>query len=194
MKLRLLATVVALALTTVAARAQVGLYVNPVGIRVSNSTADFGPFAFLGSGKTSQMFYGANIGGYWDFYHSGNVEAGVDIRDSITHGNSASLNSFNLGARIAAAPFTFPLKVYVQPYVGAGKTRAPTTSVTVTRANYGINVGADYKVHPHIDIRVFEIGYSSLQTASSETIGGSSSNIPSARLLSLSVGLVFRVH
>ncbi len=194
MKLRLLASVVVLALTTVAAHAQIGVYVNPVGIRISNSTPDFGPFAFLGQGATSQMFYGANIGGYYDFYHQGKLEAGVDLRDSIVHGNSASLNSFSLGARIAGSPFDLPIKLYVQPFVGAGRTRAPTTSVGVTRANYGINVGADYKVHPHIDIRVIEIGYSSLQTASSYTIGGSTTSFPASRLLSFSAGLVFRIR
>jgi hypothetical protein len=194
MKLRLLATVVVLAMTTVAAHAQLGLYVNPVGIRVSNSTPDSGPFAFLGQGATSQMFYGANIGGYYDFYHNGKLEAGVDIRDSITHGNSASLNSFLVGARVAASPFTFPLKPYAQVFVGAGHTRAATTSVGVTKGQYGINLGADYTVHKHIDIRVFEFGYSGLQTASSYTIGGSTTSYPSSRLLSFSAGLVFRIR
>ena len=42
MKLRYLATVVALALTTVALHAQVGLYFNPIAIRVSNSVVDTG--------------------------------------------------------------------------------------------------------------------------------------------------------
>jgi hypothetical protein len=191
MKLRLLATVVALALTTVAAHAQLGLYVNPVGIRVSNSTPDSGPFAFLGPGKTSQMFYGANIGGYYDFYHQGNLEAGVDVRDTIAHGNSAALNSFQVAPRIAYSPFTFPLKLYAQPFIGAGRTRAATTNVSVLKPNYGINGGADYKVNTHIDIRAIEIGYSRLQTASSYTIGGSSTSYPSSRLLSISAGLVF---
>ena len=194
MKLRLFASVVVLALTTVAAHAQIGLYVNPAVIRVSNSQADTGPYAFLGQGKTSRMFYGANIGGYYDFYHSGKVEAGIDVRDSITHGQSASLNGFQVGARVAASPFTFPLRPYAQLFVGAGTSRAATTSVTVTKAQYGVNVGADYTVHPHIDIRVLEIGYSSLQTASSYTIGGSSTSFPAARLLSFSAGLVFRIR
>ena len=140
------------------------------------------------------MFYGANIGGYYDFYHNGKLEAGVDVRDSITHGNSASLNSFLVGARVAAAPFSFPLKPYAQVFIGAGSTRAATTFVSVTRGQYGVLAGADYTVQRHIDVRVFEIGYSGLQTASSYTIGGSSTSFPISRLLSLSFGLVFRVR
>jgi hypothetical protein len=194
MKLRLLASVVFLAMATVAAHAQIGVYVNPAFIRVSNSTPDSGPFAFLGQGNTSQMFYGANIGGYYDFYQNGKLEAGIDIRDSITHGNSAALNSFQVGARVADSPFSFPLKPYAQLFVGAGHTRAATTSVSVTKAQYGVLVGADYTVHKHIDIRVFEVGYSALQTASSYTIGGSSTSYPSSRLLSFSAGLVFRIR
>ena len=56
MKLRYYATVVVLALTTVAAHAQVGVYFNPIAIRVSNSVADTGPFAFLGENTKSRVF------------------------------------------------------------------------------------------------------------------------------------------
>ena len=84
MKLRYFATVVVLVLTTVAAHAQtqgnVGLYFNPVAIRISNSNADSGSFAFLGQNATSNVFYGYNLGGYYDFYHSGSMSAGLDVR------------------------------------------------------------------------------------------------------------------
>jgi hypothetical protein len=192
MKLRLLATVVVLALTTVAAHAQIGLYVNPAFIRVSNNTPDTGVFAFLGSGQTSRMFYGANIGGYYDFYRNGNLEAGIDIRNSISHGNAASLNGFLVGPRVAVSPFAFPLKPYAQVFIGAGSTRAATTSVGVTRAQFGVLGGADYTVHRHIDIRVIEIGYSALDTVSSYTVGATTTSYPSSRVLSFSTGLVFR--
>src|ERR1700692_2767410 len=101
MKFRLLATVVCIAMTTGVACAQAGIYVAPTAIHAGNSTADTGPFAFLGNNSTSQMFYGVNIGGYYNFYRQGKTEAGIDVRDSITHGNNASLNSFLVGARIS---------------------------------------------------------------------------------------------
>jgi hypothetical protein len=193
MKFRLLATVVGLALTTVAAHAQIGLYLNPIAIRVSNSKADTGPFAFLGENSKSQMFYGVNFGGYYDFFRQGKTEAGIDFRDSIVHGNSASLNSFLVGARIAGQPFNWPIRPYVQVSVGAGTSRPPTNPAHVTRAQYGVFAGVDYPLNHHIDFRALEVGYSSLTTVSSTTIAGVGS-IPASNALSFSTGFVFRFH
>lgn len=191
MKFRFIAFVVCLSLTTVAAQAQFGLYLNPIATRVSNSQADTGPFAFLGANSTSRMFYGVDMGGYYDFYHQGKTEVGVDIRDSILHGNSASLNSFMVGLRAATQPFKNPLKPYIQASVGVGTTRPPTSTVRINRAQYGVFGGADYPIGKHVDFRVVEVGFNSLETASSSTIGGTS-NIPASKLLSFSTGFVFR--
>lgn len=191
MKFRLFAVVVGLALTTIAAQAQVGLYLNPIAIRVSNSKADTGPFAFLGENSTSKMFYGVNFGGYYDFYQQGKTKVGLDVRDSIVHGNSASLNSFLVGVRVAVKPFSRPLKPYLQASVGVGTSRPPTSYVRSSRAQYGVFGGADYELSRHVDFRVVEVGFNSLITASSSTIGGIG-NIPASRLLSISTGLVFR--
>lgn len=191
MKFRLFALVVAMSLTTVAAHAQFGLYFNPIATRVSNSQADTGPFAFLGENSTSRMFYGVAIGGYYNFYQQGKTEVDLDVRDSILHGNSASLNSFLVGVRVAAQPFHRPLKPYIQASVGVGSTRPPTSTVRINRAQYGVFGGADYSFSRHVDFRVFEVGFNSLQTASSSTIGGIG-NIPASKLLSFSTGLVFR--
>lgn len=191
MKFRFIALVVCLSLTTVAAQAQFGLYLNPIATRVSNSQADTGPFAFLGANSTSRMFYGVDMGGYYNFYQQGKTEVGVDIRDSIVHGNSASLNSFMVGLRAATQPFKNPLKPYIQASVGVGTTRPPTSTVRVNRAQYGVFAGADYPIGRHVDFRVVEVGFNSLETASSSTIGGTS-NIPASRLLSFSTGFVFR--
>jgi hypothetical protein len=191
MKFRLFAAIVGLALTTVAAHAQIGLYLNPVAIHVSNSKPDAGPFAFLGDNATSRMFYGVNIGGYYNFLHRGKTEVGLDIRDSITHGNSASLNSFLVGVRVATQPFSHPIKPYIQLSAGVGTSRPPTSLVRTSRAQYDIFGGADYTINRHLDFRMFEVGYSSLTTASSSTIGGIG-NIPASRLVSFSTGLVLR--
>ncbi|HEV2710972.1 MAG TPA: hypothetical protein VGU67_12210 [Edaphobacter sp.] len=192
MKFRLFAFVVGLSLTTVAAQAQFGLYLNPIATRVSNSQADTGPFAFLGANSTSRMFYGVDMGGYYNFYQQGKTEVGVDIRDSIVHGNSASLNSFLVGIRVAAKPFSRPLKPYLQASVGVGTTRPPTSTVRINQAQYGIFGGADYSLGRHVDFRVVEVGFNSLVTASSSTIGGSSKSFPASKLLSFSTGFVFR--
>jgi hypothetical protein len=178
MKLRYLATVVFLALTTVAARAQeqgnVGLYFNPVAIVASNSVADNGPFAFLGQNSTSQVFYGYNLGGYYDFFHSGKIGAGFDMRYSDLHANNAMLREFLVGVRVSATPFTRPFKPYAEITVGDGTTKA------------------DYTLAHHVDVRIFEVGYGSLATASTSTIAASGPSIPASSLLRFSSGLVFR--
>jgi hypothetical protein len=193
MKLRSIAAVAVLALTALAARAQVGLYLNPVAIRVGNSSADAGPYAFLGQNSTSQVFFGYDFGGYYDFFHSGPVYAGIDVRESDLHANNAMLRSFLVGARVSAKPFRRPFKPYAQISVGVSTTKAPASTVHVSKFDYALYGGVDYTLQKHIDFRVLEIGYGSLTTVSSADVGGGGTlNIPAANQLSFSSGLVFR--
>jgi len=194
MNLRSLALVlVASAFAQVTAFAQGGIYLAPTAIHVTNSTADKGPFAFLGEGNTSQTFYGATIGGYYNFYHQGKIDAGIDLRDAITHGNNASLNNFLFGARLSGSPFVRPIKPYAQVSVGLGTSRAPTSAVHASKIEYGAFVGADYTLNRHFDWRVFEVGYTSLQTISSSTVGSTNTVIPNSNLLNFSTGIVIRI-
>jgi len=193
MKLRSIAAIALLALTALAARAQVGLYLNPVAIRVGNSSADAGPYAFLGQNSTSQVFFGYDFGGYYDFFHSGPVYAGIDVRESDLHANNAMLRSFLVGARVSAKPFRRPFKPYAQISVGVSTTKAPASTVHVSKFDYALYGGVDYTLQKHIDFRVLEIGYGSLTTVSSADVGGGGTlNIPAANQLSFSSGLVFR--
>jgi hypothetical protein len=197
MKLRYLATVVFLALTTVAAHAQsqgnVGLYFNPIATRVSNTVVDSGPFAFLGQNSTSQVFYGYDLGGYYDFYHSGKLNAGFDMRFSDQHANNAMLKNFLVGVRVSGSPFSRPFKPYIQASIGEGSSKAPASTVHVGKVNYAVFGGIDYTLARHVDFRVIEIGYGSLTTVSSATVGaGGNIAIPSSTLLNFSSGLVFR--
>ena len=212
MKLRLLVPCFALALLNLTARAQdnpsqvnpstssqigvgstdVGLYVNPVGIHITNSQADTGPFAFLGANATARTFYGANIGGYINFYHAPRFDAGVDIRDSIVASNNAHLNSFLVGARFIAKPIAESFKPYLQVSVGVGSSKPPTSPIHLNRLQYGIFGGLDYTLAKHVDFRAFELGYGGVTTINSGDFGGATT-FPSSRLFSLSSGLVFRV-
>jgi hypothetical protein len=201
MKLRYFATVVVLALTTVAAHAQeqkaeqgnVGLYFNPIAIRASNSVADSGPFAFLGQNATSNVFYGYNLGGYYDFYHSGSLSAGLDMRFADLHANNAMIKDFLAGVRVSGHPFARPIKPYIEATIGNGRTKAPGSTVRVGKLDYAIFGGVDYTLARHIDFRVFEVGYGSLVTVSTATVGAGG-NLPTqaATLLNFSSGLVFR--
>ena len=200
MKLRYLATVVVLALTTVAANAQsqgnVGLYFNPIATRVSNSvvdTGDSGVYAFLGQNTTSRVFWGYNLGGYYDFYHAGNLTAGFDLRFSDQHANNAMLKNFLVGVRVSGAPFRRPIKPYIEATFGKGSTKAPASTIHVGKVDYAIFAGADYTLSRHVDFRAIEVGYGSLTTVSSATVGaGGNIAIPASKLLNISSGLVFR--
>ena len=197
MKLRYLATVVVLVLTTVAAHAQeqgnVSLYFNPIAIRVSNTVPDTGPFAFLGQNSTSQVFYGYNLGGTYDFFHAGNIATGFDMRFSDLHANNAMLRNFLVGIRVSARPFSRPIKPYVQVSFGEGSSKAPNSTVHVAKPGYAVFGGVDYTLGRHVDFRAIEIGYGSLTTVSSATVGaGGNVAIPSSTLLNFSSGLVFR--
>jgi hypothetical protein len=192
MKLRFLVPALALALTAIAAHAQVGIYVNPIVSRVSNSTADTGPFAFLGDGQTSQIFGGVDFGGYYNFAHYAKMDVGADMRDTLQHGNNASLNSFMVGLRVAAKPMAFNLKPYGQLSAGAGRTRPPLSNAHIERLEYGIYGGVDKPLNKHVDWRIVEISYGSLTTISSATFLGTTP-IPAARVLGFSTGFVFRI-
>jgi hypothetical protein len=182
----------AVAGTASAAHAQGALYINPVAVRVSNSTADHGLYAFLGPGETSRMFYGVELGGYYNVPTTQFKSAaiGVDVRDAVLHGNNALLNSFLVGPRIAFSTRVEKLHPYVEPFVGAGSTRAPNTEIKVTKLQYGAFAGADYDFSRRVSWRIAEVGYSSLTTASGATIGASES-YPSSNLLSITAGLTF---
>jgi hypothetical protein len=198
MKLRFSASNLALVLMAVCstcamqAHAQVGLYFNPIVSRVSNSTADTGPFAFLGQGSTSRIFGGVDLGGYYTFFKGPMFDASVDARDEIQHGNNASLNSFLVGPRVAFQPVGFGVRPYVQLSIGEGRTASPESPAHTTKLEYAIFGGIDKPLGKHVDFRVVEVGYGSVTTVSSAIYGGTTP-IPAARLLNFSTGFVFKI-
>ena len=212
MKLRLLVVCLAFALMNVSVFAQdnpstvnastasttgvgptdVGLYVNPIGIGIRNSMADTGTFAFLGDTTTSRTFYGAAIGGYVNFFHAQKYDAGLDIRDVLVSANNARLNSFLVGGRIAVKPIAEKFKPYVQLSVGVGSSKAPHSTVHISKFQYGIYGGLDYTLAKHVDFRAVELGYGSVSTINSGNFNGATT-FPSSSLFSVSTGLVFRI-
>ena len=191
MRLRLIFPALALAVVTLGAQAQVGIYLNPIVTRVGISQTDTGPFAFLGENTTSRYFGGLDIGGYYDLFHGASFEGGIDVRDTIVHANNASLNSFTVAARVEAKPWKHGLRPYAQLAVGAGSSKAELSTIRTTKAEVGIFAGVDYPLNKHVDFRAVELGYGTVTTVSSQIHGGTTP-IPSASLFSISSGLVFR--
>ena len=178
--------------TTGVGSGDVGLYVNPIGIGIRNSQPDTGVFAFLGDGTTKRTFFGADIGGYVDFFHAQKYDAGLDIRDVIVSANNARLNSFMVGGRVAAKPIAEKFKPYAQLSVGVGSSKAPHSNVRVSKFQFGIYGGLDYTLSKHVDFRAFELGYGSVSTINSGNFNGAMT-FPNSSLFSVSAGLVFRV-
>jgi hypothetical protein len=191
MKLRLLALSLALASTTLAAHAQVGLYLNPVGTRISNSQADTGPFAFLGPGVTSRTFYGVDFGGYYTVLKSQSFDVSADVRDVLQHGNSAAINSFMVGPRINYKSASGRFKPYIQGSIGAARTRPGTSVAHITRFEYDIYGGLDIKLAKHVDLRAAEVSYGAADTINSGTYY-SNIDYRSSKLIGVSTGFVFR--
>ena len=114
------------------------------------------------------------------------------MRYSDLHANNAMLREFLVGVRVSATPFTRPFKPYVQIAIGDGTTKAPLSTVHISKLDYGVFGGVDYTLAHHVDVRIFEVGYGSLATASTSTIAASGPSIPASSLLRFSSGLVFR--
>jgi len=192
MKLRFLVPALTLALITIGAQAQGGLYFNPIVSRVSNSVADTGNFAFLGSGQKSQIFGGVIIGGFYEVYHAAKFDVNLDLRDEIEHGNNASLNSVLFGPHISFNLSKSAYKPYLQASFGEGRTTSPLSPIHTAKVEYAIFGGVDKPLNKHVDWRVVEVGYGSVTTISSYLYSGPTV-IPAAKLLNFSTGFVFHI-
>ena len=196
MKLRSLVPAVVLVLSATASQAQsqgnFGLYLNPYFTHITNSQVDPTTSSFLGPNNTSRMFYGFQMGGYYDFLHSGPLTAGFTMRFSDLHGNNAAFRDFQVGLRAAGQVGT-RLRPYAEVTIGDGNTKPEKASVRVNKAAYAVYGGVDYSLAKHIDLRAIEVGYGSVSTASQSTVGaGAGANYPASKLLSFSSGFVFR--
>jgi hypothetical protein len=191
MRLRYVVAAVVLAAVGASARAQVGVYVNPVFNRISNSTPDTGPFAFLGEGATSRNFGGVAFGAYYNITHGPGAKFGVDVRDTTVHSNNASLNVFSFAGRVESKPLTYGLRPYAMIAAGAATSKAEQSLIHTTRGLFGVYGGIDYPLNRHIDFRVVELGYGAVTTTNSHIYGGPTP-IGSSRIVQVSSGLVFR--
>ncbi len=191
MKLRYVLPALALAVVTAGAEAQIGVYLNPVVTRISNSTQDNGPFSFLGNGVSARTFGGLDFGGYYDVTHGPGLKFGVDVRDTTVHANNASLNTFSLAGRVEASPIVLRLRPYAEIYAGAARSKSELGLVHSTRGAFGVLGGLDLALTPHVDFRVVELGYGSVTTTNSYIFGGPTP-IGASTQFSVSSGLVFR--
>jgi hypothetical protein len=191
MRLRYVLAAVVLAAVAASARAQVGVYVNPVFTRISNSVPDTGPYAFLGEGATSRTFGGLDLGAYYNISRGPGMKFGVDVRETTVHSNNASLNIFSLAGRVEAPPMAYGFRPYAEIAAGTATSKAQQSQVHNTRGMFGIFAGIDYPLNRHVDFRIVELGFGSVTTQNSYIRGGPTP-IGSSRMVQVSSGLVFR--
>ena len=191
MRLRYVLAAVVLAAVAASARAQVGVYINPVFTKISNNVPDTGPFAFLGEGATSRNLGGVDFGAYYNVSRGPGMKLGADVRDTTVHANNASLNIFSVALRVESAPLTHEIRPYVEVAAGAATSKAQQSQIHTTRGMFGVFGGIDYPLTRHIDFRVVELGYGSVTTQNSNIYGGPNP-IGSSRMVHVSSGLVFR--
>lgn len=191
MRLRYVLAAAVLAAVAASARAQFGVYINPVVNKISNSTPDTGPFAFLGEGVTSRTFGGLDLGGYYDITKGPGAKFGVDARFTTVHSNNASLDVYSLAGRVESKPLAYGLRPYAQLAAGAARSKAEQSLVHTTRGLFAGYVGVDYPLNRHVDFRIIELGYGGVTTTNSYIYGGPTP-IGASRLVHISSGLVFR--
>jgi hypothetical protein len=184
------------------AHAQLGVYGS---VTLNNLTGQSGspaaPASYTAGSQAFPLTYqGVNpIGGtggiYYDFKSFGPVRIGADVRGVVTNAKRGAETQFqgtgvHIGSILGGARFVFsvpivPLRAYLEPAVGLGRSDFGIQSQRVNSLEYHLFAGADLKVLPVLDWRVVELGYGGL-----DSLGTNSHNYP---LKSISTGLVLHL-
>ncbi len=144
-----------------ASRAQVGVYAMGSAGRVSGIPATgIGPGGPVVVGDKSFWAFGGTFGVYDDFRRFGPLKLGGDARGFIQNHSSSSMNlngnklSGGLtGLRLSLHVPALPFKPYIQAEIGAASTNYGQNSFRTTNFAYQVQLGADFTVFPHLDLR-----------------------------------------
>ena len=177
MRLHLQGLLFALALSTAAASAQVGIYGNFATVH-------------LNSGNT--WSYGPGGGIYYDCMHLGPIRIGGDLRGNVLWGNQVNYWSGLGGVRLVVKPPVLPFRVYGQGSAGVGGVKASGSVGNLPNSysnkfQWDVFAGTDVTLIPHVDWRVVELGYGRM---SGVTSGPTSSSVG---VFTLSSGIVLRL-
>ena len=175
----LLVSLVALALSPVAARAQYAPYAMFSGGHYSGVGVGVGTSATQSGGYTA---LGGTFGIYNDFERLGPARLGGDGRAIVE--NSANSTPYGdkilgglVGARVDAAGLpAIPVNPYAQLEIGAVGTNGGNSYTRTTSFAYQVQFGGDFTILPHLAARV-EYGAGQLSTANGtnhtlQTFGG----------------------
>jgi len=155
-----------LVLCAASARAQFAVYGMGSAGRISSFNSLYATSLSAPALNTAGNFwaYGGTIGIYDNFLTLGPVQLGADIRGFIqsssnahnTYGNQ--LRGALIGPRLALHIPLIPFRPYVQADFGGVSTNYGQNSSRTGNFAYQIQLGADFTIFPHLDLRA-EYGF-----------------------------------
>lgn len=182
MRLRWLALLLGVVVSSAPAFAQVGIYGEFDATRLSTGTTN----VF----ETPGWYEGGGAGIYYDFIHLGPIGFGADLHGNLLSGNQEKFRSLLGGLRLVIKPPILPIRPYVQGSIGVGGAThgglANAGSIYTNKLEYQVLGGLDYTFFPHLDWRVAEAGYGRITGISS---GASASPV---NLFTIGSGVVLR--
>ena len=178
-------------LSSIAVRAQLGVYGTVTGERMSGFTCTDPQGKCAAPGGVAKP-YGGTFGAYYDFRSIGPVRLGVDLRGSVLNSNksattySSSTDAIRHYSALGGVrgefrtPFRW-LYPYAQVSAGYARTNAASTLLSEYKDYTQVQgfVGADIPLLPNLDLRAIELG-------AGEVFGSSSHSIQS-----IGMGVVF---
>jgi hypothetical protein len=183
MKLRALALLLGVVVSSTSAIAQVGIYGKFDVTRLSTGAGDVS--------ETPGWYDGADAGVYYDFIHLGPIGLGADLRGNLLTGNQQKFRSALFGLRLVIKPPILPIRPYIQGSAGVGGGThgglANAGSIYSNKFEYQVLGGLDYAFFSHLDWRVAEVGYGRITGISS---GASASPV---NLFTVGTGIVLRL-
>ena len=163
LNMKKLALILAIAASTFAAsaRGQVGLYAMGSAGRLSGYSVTTTGITTVTNSNNGLWAYGGTFGLYDNFLKLGPVRLGSDVRGFIqtSSAKNTSATSTNklrgglVGLRLAAGAPLLPIKPYIQAEIGGASTNFGLLSSDQTGFIYQVQVGADFTVIPHFDLR-----------------------------------------
>ncbi|HEY5329867.1 MAG TPA: outer membrane beta-barrel protein [Acidobacteriaceae bacterium] len=148
-------------LCAASARAQFAVYGMGSAGRLSRFNSIYattGPVPTLNSAGNFWA-YGGTAGIYDDFLKLGPIKLGGDVRGFIerssnsnnTYGNQ--LRGGLIGLRLALHAPLVPVKPYIQAEIGGASTNYGQNSSNTGNFAYQVQLGADFTIFPHVDLR-----------------------------------------
>jgi len=197
MKLRSITILFALAIASVAARAQGGFYATFDAQDFTRTHLFVNPPA--GSNNAdSPWLYGAGFGAYYTpshihlpklgNLHTGPVKLGIDARGDILRTNSQySRDDGIVSIRVTPNAPMHGIRPYIQGGAGVGHSKIPGQLNYTNNWTYLIAIGADRKIKGRVDWRIFDGGWGFMGNYAATPVAGGSNY-----LITVGTGIAFR--